>query len=270
MSHSHDGHMFGSTDHADSAGQPWEGREFEVNPFANDDGTTPAHLQSALDAFRALPLDSKERSAHHVRVIDAIRTSRFLVPLLAEAGDVGVNSAGLVVDKTQELAIVTVSGPNGQKVLPVFTCVEAMQAWKSEARPVPVEARRAALAAAADGAQWIVVNPKSSTEIVLRRPVLEAIAQGLPWVPNRVDSELQEVFTASISDEPLVEAIRLTSGDPDARGLAEELVVQIVLPPNLDQAAIDGVVQSLSAKWAGQEIISQRVDSMRLQLVPSV
>ena len=57
MSHSHDGHMFGSSDQADSAGQPWEGREFEENPFASDDGTTPEHLKVALDTFHALPLE---------------------------------------------------------------------------------------------------------------------------------------------------------------------------------------------------------------------
>lgn len=270
MVHSHDGHMFGSSDHADSAGVPWEGREFEENPFADDDGTTPEHLKLVLDAFHALPLDSQERPGLHMNVVDALRVSRFLVPLLAEAGDVGVNSAGLVVDKTQELAIVTVAGPQGQKVLPVFTCVEAMKTWNADARPVPVEARRAALAAAADGAQWMVVDPKSPTEIVLRRPVVEAIAQGNPWIPNQIDPMLQSVFDDSISDEPFVKAIRLTAGDPDARGFDEELVVQIVLPPSLEQNEVERVIRSLSNKWAQQEIFSQRVDSMRLQLVPAI
>jgi hypothetical protein len=145
-----------------------------------------------------------------------------------------------------------------------------MQAWKPEARPVPVEARRAALAAVADGAQWIVVDPKSATEIVLRRPVIEAVAKGIPWVPNHADAELQQVFNDSIEDEPFVKAIRLTAGDPDGRGFDEELVVQIVLPPSLEQSDVERVVRSLSQKWAQQEIFSERVDSMRLQLVPAV
>lgn len=274
MSHSHgepqDGHMFGSTDKADSAGQPWEGREFDENPFANDDGTTPEHLKLALEAFHALPLDSEERAGRHLNVVDAVRVSRFLIPLLAEAGDVGVNAAGLVVDKTQELSVVTVAGPDGQKVLPVFTSVEAMSSWNSVARPVPVEARRAALAAAAEGAQWMVINPKSSTETVLRRPTIAAIAQGNPWVPNHIDPLLQQVFNDSIADEPFVKAIRLAAGDPDARGRNEELVVQVVLPPSLEQNEVERVVRSLSNKWAQQEIFSQRVDSMRLQLVPAL
>lgn len=262
--------MFGSSDRADSAGQPWEGREFEENPFASDDGTTPEHLKVALDSFHALPLDSEERAGRHMNVVDAIRISRFLVPLLAETGEVGVNEAGLIVDKTQELAIVTVAGPNGQRVLPVFTSVEAMQKWKPEARPVPVEARRAALAAAADNAQWIVVDPQSPTEIVLRRPTVEAIAQGFPWVPNHIDPLLQNLFDESIADEPCVKAIRVTSGDPGAKGRDEELVVHVELLPNLEQNEVERVVRSLSNKWAQQSIFSERVDSMRLQLVPAV
>ena len=116
----------------------------------------------------------------------------------------------------------------------------------------------------------MVVDPQSSTEIVLRRPVVEAIAQGNPWIPNHIDPMLQSVFDQSISDEPFVKAIRLASGDPDARGRDEELVVQIVLPPSLEQNEVERVIRSLSNKWAQEEIFSQRVDSMRLQLIPAV
>jgi hypothetical protein len=80
---------------------------------------------------------------------------------------------------------------------------------------------------------------------------------------------MQHVFDTSISDEPFVNAIRLAAGDPDARGRDEELVVQIVLPPSLNQEDVERVIRSLSSKWAQEEIFSQRVDSMRLQLVPA-
>lgn len=262
-----DGHMYGSSDHADSAGRPWEGREFDQNPFAGDDGTMPLHLAHALSEFREVPSDSYDKANLHVALIDEVRTSRFLIPLIAEAGDYGVNDAGLVVEKTQELAIVTVAGPSGQKVLPLFSSVQAMQAWNPKARPIPMESRRAALGAVADGDSWIVVDPKSPTEFVMRRPTVEALAKAEAWVPNHIDPALQEIFDASIADEPIVEAIRLVAGDPDARGQGEELVVQILLPPSLTKDDVDLVIQSLSTKWAKEEIISQRVDSMRLQLI---
>lgn len=34
----------------DSAGVPWEGRQFGTNPFASDDGSTPAAVAKALSA----------------------------------------------------------------------------------------------------------------------------------------------------------------------------------------------------------------------------
>lgn len=266
--HSADGHLFGSSDQADSAGRPWEGREFDQNPFAGDDGTTPPHLARALAAFREMSSDSDDKVSLHVALIDAVRSSRFLIPLIAEAGDYGINDAGLVVEKTQELAIVTVAGPAGQKVLPLFSSVEAMHVWNPEARPIPMEARRAALGAVADGAVWIVVDPKSSTEFVMRRPTVEALAKDEPWTPNHIDPELQEILDASIADEPLIEAIRLVAGDSDARGQGEELVVQISLPPSLTQEDVDLILLSLSTKWAQEQIIVQRVDSMKIKLVP--
>ncbi|MEY4102314.1 MAG: hypothetical protein RIR88_448 [Actinomycetota bacterium] len=262
--------MFGSSDAADSAGQPWEGRAFDENPFANDDGTASEFLLAALAEFRSAAINDDESVQAQIKVVDAIRASRFLIPLLAEAGDIGVNAAGLVVDKTQELAIVTVEGPGGQRVLPVFSSVVAMQAWNKDARPVPVEARRVALAAAADGANWVVIDPTSPTEYLLRRPAVEAIAQALPWVPNTLDPLLREVLDASIHDEPLVHAVRLQAGDLDARGFDADLIVQLVISPSLDDEALTRIVESLSHKWAGEPIISERIDSMKLVFVPAV
>ena len=266
MSHTHDGHMFGSTDHADSAGQPWEGRQFEANPFADDNGEISEELAAALNTFRSLGVDDLLRAEALISVIDAIRSTRFLIPLLAEAGEVGVNAAGLVVDKTQELAIVTVEGPQGQRVLPVFTSVAALQRWNPQARPVPVEARRAALAAAADGAQWIVIDPQSPTELILRRPVIAAIAQDLSWQPAHADVEVQQAFNRSLEAQDIVKSITLLAGDPDARGMSEDLIVQIGLPPQMSAEQIQDVVSLLSTRWAQDETIALRVDSMKLQL----
>lgn len=263
------GHMFGSSDDADSAGRPWEGREFDENPFADDDGTTPPQLEHALLEFRGIPLDAPDKAAYHVALIDAVRTSRLLIPLIAEAGDYGITDAGLVVEKTQELAIVTVAGPSGQKVLPLFSSVQAMHIWNPQARPIPMESRRAALGAVADGAVWIVVDPKSPTEFVMRRPTIEALAKAEPWVPNHIDPDVQMLFDTSIADEAFVVAINLVAGDPDARGHGEDLVLQLVLQPNLSQHEVNDIIHSLSTKWAQEEIISQRVDSMRLHLVSS-
>ncbi len=64
---------------SDSAGIPWEGRQFEPNPGSDDDGSADPRLIEAILRFRAGELGEAE-------VVDAVRTARLLVPLVAEAG----------------------------------------------------------------------------------------------------------------------------------------------------------------------------------------
>ena len=252
----------------DSAGQPWAGREFEPNMHADDDGSADPVVVSAIQLFRSYEPMAPQRAAAQSAVVGAIARARLLIPLVAEAGDVGVSPTGLVVDKTQELSIVTVAGPGGEKVMPAFTSVAAMREWRADARPVPVEARRAALAAVAEDIAWIVIDPKSSTEFVLRRPAVRAIAAGEAWRPNHADEELHSIFEASVAADPYVRAIRMVPGDPDARGFGEDLILQIVLVPGLDQSDVMSSLQALSSTWAQERIFSERIDSMKIQVIP--
>lgn len=265
-----DAHQFGSTDQADSAGQVWAGRSFEPNANAADDGSAPPQLMAALDRFRQTSALIPERTLAHIAVIDAVRAARFLIPLVAEAGDIGVNAQGVTVDKTQELGIVTVAGPGERTVLPVFTSVAAMALWRADARPVPADGTRVALAAAGDGAQWVVIDPGSETEFVIRRPAVDAIAQSLSWVPCQEDPLVIDAFERSVTDQPDIHSICLRGGDLDARGNGDELVVELVLTPHLEQDDLLIIVNGLAERWATEKVISQRVDSLRVQLVPDV
>src|SRR5690554_915468 len=91
----------------DSAGQPWAGRSFGETAFADDDGSAPPELLEALRRFRAHESDE-------AMVVDAVRTTRLLIPLMAALGESGVNDRGVTVDKSAELSIVTVAGPDGR------------------------------------------------------------------------------------------------------------------------------------------------------------
>ncbi len=164
----HGGHRFGSNDEHDSAGHAWEGREFRPNAHAQDDGSADPALLAALSA--------QDRAA----AVEALRSARLLVPLLAEAGTVGRTASGRIVEKTQELSLVKVAGPGGSTVLPTFSSVEAMRAWRLDARPIPAEARLVALAAGRDGDD-VVVDPGSPTFLALTWGMLAAIATGDPW-----------------------------------------------------------------------------------------
>jgi hypothetical protein len=244
---------------SDSAGVPWEGRHFEPNPSSNDDGSAPERLIEALRRFRSRELGESE-------VIDALRESRLLIPLIARLGDSGVGEHGMLVDKSQELSIVTVVGPDGRTVLPVFTSVDAMRDWNPAARPIPADAERVAVAAASEDTDLVVLDPTSPTEFALRRPALWALAQGQRWTPSYLDEVVLAAFMASAADEAVVLAVQLAPGDPDARLAGPELLVYLTLEPGLDREQLDALLARLQQRWAADDVIATRVDSMKLVL----
>jgi hypothetical protein len=245
---------------ADSAGFAWEGRTFDHHDtaFADDDGLADPAVVAAITALPA--------GASQAAVVEALRTVRLLIPLIAEAGDVGETDDGKLVDKTQELAIVTVAGPDGRTVMPAFTSVEAMHAWDPDARPVPVETRRVAMAAASEDTQLVVLDPKSPTEFVLRRPAVWALGQDLPWSPCFEDPEVAQAFAASVAQEPSVARVELAAGDPIGRFAGPELTVGLALHPGLDREQVGVLVGRLQERWSADPAIAERVDSMRVAL----
>lgn len=244
---------------SDSAGRPWKGRHFESHGSETDDGRAPEVLLAALEGFRAGTVAATE-------VLAALRDARLLVPLVAHAGEEGWTDEGLRVDKTQELSLVTVEGPDGRTVLPAFTSVEALTAWNAKARPIPVAARRAALAAAAESTELIVLDPGSPTEFLLRRPMVWALAQDVAWQPPHESADVLSAFTLSVADEPAVAGIRLVAGDPGSRQRGPELLVVLALAPGLDQAALADLVARLQARWSAHPMIADRVDSVGVRL----
>ncbi|WP_298228620.1 SseB family protein [Gryllotalpicola sp.] len=251
--------LFGATADADSAGQPWAGRSFQPNPAAADDGAADPVLLAALTAFASGADDP-------VAIVEAFRTARLLVPLVAHAGDVGHAPDGHLVDKTQELAIVTVAGPDGRRVLPAFSSVEAMRLWDPKARPVPAAGPRIALAAASEGTELVVVDPASPHEHVLRRPAVRALATGATWIPAAENPAVAAAFAESVAADPDAVAVALEGADPAYRLRAEELLVRLTLRPGLDQAGLDAAVRRLGAAWAASAAIADGVDSLRLAL----
>lgn len=252
--------VFGDGEAADSAGQPWAGRSFEANPAADDDGSADPALLDALISFH-------EGEGSASAVVEAVRGARLLIPLLAHAGDVGRTAEGHLVDKTQELSIVTVQAPDGRTVLPAFTSVETMRSWNPLARPVPAAGPRVALAAASEETQLVVIDPANPSEFVLRRPAVFALGTGSPWLPPQDDPAVREAFEASIAEEPDAQRISLAGGDPRSRLQAEELVVRLRLRRGLTQDQLRDTVTRISGRWAASPVITGGVDSMTLQLV---
>ena len=260
-----------------SAGFPWEGRTFDHHgtAFAGDDGTTPDAVASAVARVR----DAGERSSGgdaaalrelaeaHADAVAAFGAERFLVALIAEAGELGETPEGRIVEKTQELSIVTVAAPDGRRVLPIFTSVETMQRWHPEARPIPVPGAQAALAAAQENTDLVMIDAATpEREYGVRRTALEAFALGNRVLPGWADPEVGEAFALTIAGEPDVLGIALEPGDPLARLIAPEIRVVLTLAPGLDRAALDALLARMQQRWAESALIADRVDSMTVSL----
>jgi hypothetical protein len=243
----------------DSAGTPWEGRSFDQNSFADDDGKASPELIEAIKKFRTGEVGAEA-------VVDQIRVSRLLVPLLANLGESEIGAHGQKVDKSAELSIVTVKSPDDQDSLVVFSSVEAMSRWNKAARPVPTDAIRIALAAASQMSTRVVLDPGSDTEFVVRRPAIAKIAQSLPWLPPERNERVLRVLRDSVSREPLALNIEASTADPQSRLLGSELQVLLQLEPKAEPALVRELIDRISGIWSESEEFASAVDSVAIKL----
>lgn len=267
---------------ADSAGFPWQGRTFEHHEtaFADDDGSAPAEfiraVQAVRDGVRALTEceDAVEQLAAlaslaeaHSAAIVTCASTRFLIPLIAKAGAFGRTPEGKLVEKSQELSIVTVEAPDGRTAMPIFSSVDAMQSWNPLARPIPVPGPQVALAAAQEATDLVIVDPgQQATQFVVRRPALEAFALGEPRLPSWADPGVIRAFERSIVSEPSVRSVVLAPGDPTAELAGPETIVALTLVAGLAREALTAMTSRLQATWAADALIGSRVDSIAVQL----
>ena len=247
---------------SDSAGVPWEGREIEENRFAGDDGSAPENFLEAISGFRA-------GEVGQAAVVDAIRVSRLLVPLLAQLGESETGANGLKVDKSAELSIVTVKSPDDQEALVVFSSVAAMQRWNPSARPVPTDAIRVCLAAASQLSTRVVVDPGSDTEFVIRRPAIARIAQSLDWQPAELNKEVRAVVGDSVANESQVIDFELSSADPEAKLAGAELQVALKLENGASPSDVRELLERVSKRWSESEGFASAVDSVSIKLLAS-
>lgn len=245
---------------ADSAGVPWEGRHFEANPWSNDDGSADAALLSAIADFhggRGLP------EAVHA----ALRSARLLVPLVANLGESGEGAHGQTVDKSADLSIVSVSSPDGQVALPVFSSVAAMSAWDKLARPVPIESSRVALAAASEANGRIILDPGSASEFAIRKNAFRALAESKPWVHPARNPRVKAEFAAAIDGHPEIENFAIQDGDPQARLQGPEVLVYLKLRSGMSGQHLQELLQAVAGQWSASAVIAAEVDSLSVKLV---
>lgn len=229
--------------------------------FAGDDGSADAELTRLLAGHvsGAVPLRD---------VVARLAETRVLVPVLAELGVAEQNPDGLTVDKEASSGVVALESSDGRRALPVFTSVDTMRAWRADARPVPVEAPRAALSAVNENWALLVVDPAGPSTAVVPRPAVWALAQGEQWRPALVPHEDGIAVDAEVAAEVAVAAspvqhVVRAHAEP---GRTAEVAVVLALDPGLDRAGLDAVLGQVNARLAASEVISARVDSLELRI----
>lgn len=264
----------------DSAGRAWAGRDLSgpdnpLHAFDDDDGAADPGLTAALEGLRE-PTDQPgpgERA-----VFEALTTARVFIPIVAEVSAHARTDAGLQADKEADMSLVTLSAPDGRKALPVFSSTPALQRWHPEARPVAVYAARAALAAASESAELLVLDPGAALTFVLRRPAVWALAQQLAWTPSYEDAGLAELIGATAQSLPDVISVgvrpaagvvaRTADGSvAGGGGPGPELRLDLRLRAGLTPDGVRHTVSSFRAKLLALPDVVERVDSLDIKLL---
>lgn len=232
---------------SDSAGTPWTGRTLPTGDFAGDDGSAAPTLTAALTAAG---------SADDVAVVAALAASRLFVAIVAVVGE--GEPAGS--DKEADMALVTLTGPDGRRALPVFSSISALASWRPAARPVPVPARRAAVSAVAEGCELMVLDVAGPTTYVVSRPALWAIGAGREWCPAHRDEQVLAALAAAVDNEDDVLVVDA------APGRAAQLRVTLVLRGGLSAARVQALGQQVAAALEASDVVRERVDGLELTI----
>lgn len=241
---------------SDSFGVPWHGRTLDPQPFTGDAGDGDPALLSALAGQAA-----GERTP--ADVVAALARARLLVAIVAVVGDTHPVAGGLRGDRGADMALVTLTAPDGSKALPVFTSTAALAAWDAAARPVPVESARAALSAVAEGCDRLLVDLAGPHPFAVPRPAVWALGQGRDWVPSPQDPVVAAAVEHAVEGLPDVLGVRCEPG------AAAELKVVLGVRAGLDRAGLEAVVTAVGAALGREEAVADRVDSMELQVLPA-
>ncbi|GAB3846072.1 SseB family protein [Nesterenkonia populi] len=265
---------------ADSAGIPWQHRDLsgEGNPlhtFDGDDGLAAPAVAQARSALIDGVADEAE-------FVNALAGQRLFAPVIA-AGH-GDAEHG---DKEADISLVTLTASDGRSAMPIFTSVEALTAWHPQARPVAAETERVFLAALAEGAELVVLDPgaagpeaDSAPELtfVIRRPAVEALAQGTAWTPAYQDQELAAALHELVETAPGVAQLVIQPGPgtitrtPSGRtvlggGTGPELRIGVVMDEGTDDVARRLALAAVSSGLEEVPLLRRRADSA--EVVPA-
>jgi hypothetical protein len=180
---------------ADAQHPPHLERTLAPSPFPGDDGLADPATRRALAAAVREP-----GTTTYLRAVAALCTTRVLVPVVATATRVGTTTGGLSSDKEADMAVVMLESGDGRRAMLGFTGLDALKAWRPDARPVPVTLDLAAQTARAEQVGTVLVDVAGPHPLAIEGEVLEALAAG----HRLVELEPEEFGWAVPVDDPTV------------------------------------------------------------------
>ncbi len=231
----------------DSAGLPWAGRALTSTGFERDTGEADPILLAGL-----------ENGSGEVALLAAVAGARLLVPVVAAPGDVD-HPGEPMVQRSGDMALVTLTSPDGQRALPVFSSVATLSAWDATARPSPVTSSRAAQAAVSERCDVLLLDAGSGHQRVLRPSMVWALAQQREWLPAHTDPFVAQTISRATADEADVIACSGEEGDPLGAGI---LRVVLSLRPGLDQAQVQALATRVAEQIATDGEARARIDGL--------
>jgi hypothetical protein len=148
-------------------------RRLAASPFPGDTGIASADTRRLIAAAvaEATPLA-------YLRAVAALCGDRLLVPVVATATRLGETVSGVASDKEAEMSVVTLQARDGRRALLAFTCLDALQSWQPDARPVPVTVDRAAQTARNENLTAVLIDVAGPNAFVIDGEVLGELAAG--------------------------------------------------------------------------------------------
>jgi len=243
----------------------WSGRTLPASGFEDDSGEPDPQLVAALAATARRPTARRERD-----LLDAVAGARWLVPVVAVHDVVGGAMASAAagrgehaVEASTDLAVVLVTGPGGQRGLPVFTGLSALQAWSASARPVPVSSAAAARAALSEGCEVMLVDPGCEHAAVLRPSMVWALAERRPWLPGHLDPVLAEGIRRSVTAEDVVGSHAVDAGELAGAGIVR---VSLALRAGLGSEQVREVLARIGERVASDAQVRVRLDGLAFRV----
>jgi hypothetical protein len=221
--------------------------------FGGDDGIADARLVEALGQRGTAAVTA-------TGVVAALATARVIVAVVAVLGE-GEAQTAAGGDKQADMALVTLTGPDRRRALPVFSSAAALSSWDGTARPVPVTTRRAALAALAEGCERMVLDPAGPTTFLVSRSAVVALAQGRAWQPAHSDEVVGQRLAQLLADEADV------LGSGRRPGTGAELRVELAVRPGLTREQLGDLASRVGERLASDEVLRERADGLELAVV---